>query len=103
MSRSPSLLLSACVASAAALRLPATRAPAAPSAIDTLARQATVFGLAALLSVGPSASVLAATAPPCQLDCFRECNIVAPGNKEYCSKQCDSYCAEVAAGEVTQV
>ena len=83
------LLLSACAASAAALRLPPAVAPAAPSVVDALARQATLFGLAAVLVVGPSASALAATAAPCQLDCFRECNVVAPGNKEYCSKQCD--------------
>ena len=36
-------------------------------------------------------------APPltpaaCKLECFRECNNLAPGNQGYCTTQCDTYC-----------
>lgn len=48
------------------------------------------------------ASSTPALAENCQLDCFRECDKVAPGNREYCSKQCDSYCEEEVAGAVDQ-
>jgi len=83
--------------SAAALTLPPLAFDQAWSAASSsLARQVALVGTAALLAAGPSVDVLAADAPPCRLECFRECNTVAPGNKEYCSKQCDSYCEEVA-------
>ena len=29
----------------------------------------------------------------CNADCFRECDIVAPGNQGYCKTQCDDYCS----------
>mmetsp|Transcript_2205 Transcript_2205/g.4638 ORF Transcript_2205/g.4638 Transcript_2205/m.4638 type:complete len:187 (+) Transcript_2205:1-561(+) len=84
---------------AVALSLPNLRIelPAAVAG-EALARQIAVVGCAALLAVAPSPRALsAAEAPPCQLSCFRECDRVAPGNREYCSRQCDSYCAEVEA------
>ena len=60
--------------------------------LSAFGRQAAVVGAAVLLSVGPTPAALAEN---CQLDCFRECDAVAPGNKGYCSKQCDAYCEEV--------
>lgn len=73
----------------------------------SLLRQAAILSCSTLLATAHLSPALAATAatsaPPCALECFRECNVVAPGNKEYCSRQCDSYCAEVgeeAAGKV---
>ena len=83
--------------------------PPAPRALElasaTFVRQAAVVGCAALLAVGPSVPALAEAGAggSCKIDCFKECNIVAPGNKDYCTRQCDTYCDElpaVAAGQV---
>ena len=41
------------------------------------------------------------TTPECKLECNKECNALAPGNKDYCSSQCETYCNDldpVAAG-----
>ena len=35
----------------------------------------------------------------CKAECFKECNMVAPGNKQYCATQCDSYCDEAAKAD----
>jgi hypothetical protein len=41
------------------------------------------------------------TSATCKAECFKECNMVAPGNQGYCATQCDSYCDEAAkAGPV---
>jgi hypothetical protein len=50
---------------------------------------------AALCAPLPSAAVEYVVS--CNADCVKECNQVAPGNKEYCQNQCDAYCAEEGA------
>jgi hypothetical protein len=40
----------------------------------------------------PMGIVLAAEPANCNVDCFRECDALAPGNKQYCKTQCDAYC-----------
>ena len=50
---------------------------------------------AALCAPLPSAAVEYVVS--CNADCVKECNQVAPGNKDYCQNQCDAYCAEEGA------
>ena len=54
---------------------------------------------AALLSLSPAPPCAAVEVAdvPCPVACFKECDVVAPGNKGYCAAQCDSYCDSLGA------
>ena len=81
---------------------PATAAAAASglsAAASSSRRQVLALGLgsAALSLFSPAARAEEVAdprlSPSCPADCFRECDIVAPGNQKYCKEQCDDYCA----------
>ena len=80
-----SLLLAAALSDAAALRLP-------PRFVESSRQHAAALACVATLAMTP---IQPAMANSCQLDCFRECNKVAPGSGAYCTSQCDTYCEEV--------
>ena len=52
-----------------------------------------LLGLEALPAYAAEAESDPRSSPSCAKDCFRECDIVAPGNQQYCKTQCDDYCA----------
>lgn len=94
--------LSSCSASLtqAPLSAPTLSAAAAatPLTATTSRRAALGLGLGAALFSGLPAFAAEEVqdprlSPSCAADCFRECDIVAPGNQKYCKEQCDDYCA----------
>lgn len=63
--------------------------------LATSRRQALSLGSALLVNgVVPAsfAADKAMTPQQCRVDCNKECNRVTPGNKDYCSEQCEDFC-----------
>ena len=79
----PALLLSVSVG----LRVP-------PHSKSTVTRHALALSCATLLTCGATVPSLAASPSQlaCSADCFRECEVIAPGNGGYCASQCESHC-----------
>merc|ERR1719199_1755844 len=94
---------SACVAILVAAHANALRLPAKATVPIAEGVRQSLAGLscAALIALGTPYAALAEDAPltpaACKLECFRECDNLAPGNKGYCTTQCDMYCDSLPA------
>jgi len=90
------------VASACAFTPSAERALFPRRDIDGLAVAKQLLAVGGAVLISSAAPVLAAdevmTTPQCKLECNKECNAAAPGNKDYCATNCDDYCESFNPG-----
>ncbi len=98
------VLIAAAFASSAAFRLPSPLERPGHDSAGALSRRQLLGSLS-------SAALLAASLPlqaraeggNCKLECFRECDTLAPGNQDYCTSQCDTYCDSLGPNEFDEL